>query len=200
MIFFSSDRKESGFTLIEVIVALALFGLIALAGVTLLGSVLRVQRGTQGRLERLADEQRAMFVLADDFSSMANAPLVTTAGTVEFARRTSAGPRALRYALSGGILQRTLDHGAHVQPVLGNVAALHWQYYVHGGGWVERWPPKLEQAQAWPAAVALDLTLAETPPRSLRRVVILPLRPAPPPPRLQLPGQQQLVQQLPAPP
>ena len=184
--------SEHGFTLIEVIVALALFALIALAGVTLLGSVLRVQRGTQGRLERLADEQRAMFVLADDFGAMANAPLIATATSVEFARRTPAGPRALRYALSDGVLQRVLDHGAQVQPLLGGVGEVRWQYYVRGKGWSERWPPTVEQTQVWPAAIALDLELAGPvgmPPRSLRRVVVLPLRPALPPPRLILPEQ-----------
>ncbi len=188
----TTTQRDTGFTLIEVIVALALFGLIALAGVTLLGSVLRVQRGTQGRLERLADEQRAMFVLADDFGSVANAPLTAAATGVEFARRTPAGPRALRYALKDGVLQRALDHGAQVQSLLGGVAALHWRYYVRGNGWSERWPPVPEQPQAWPAAIAVDLDLTVppgTPPKTLRRVVVLPLRPALPPPRLALPGQ-----------
>ncbi len=200
--------RDPGFTLIEVVIALALFALIALAGVTLLNSVLRVQRGTQGRLERLADEQRAMFVIADDFGSMANAPLTATASGVEFARRTPAGPRALRYALADGGLQRALDHGAQVQQLLGGVTALRWQYYVRGKGWSERWPPSPEQAQAWPSAIAVDIdvtasgagssrTRASASSRdpsaasvgSLRRVVVLPLRPAPPPPRLVLPGQ-----------
>ena len=195
-----SSASETGFTLVEVIIALALFALIALAGVTLLGSVLRVQHGTQGRLERLADEQRALFVIADDFGAMANAPLTASAAGVEFTRRTAAGPRTVRYALTDGVLQRALDHGAQVQQLLGGVAALRWSYYVRGKGWSERWPPSPEQAQAWPAAVAAELELAGQPdsssryaagpaPRTLRRVVVLPLRPTLAPPRLTLPGQ-----------
>ena len=44
---------EAGLTLVEVLVALALFSLIGLAGFTMLDNILRVQSGTQGRLERL---------------------------------------------------------------------------------------------------------------------------------------------------
>ena len=173
-------RADAGFTLIEVIIALALFGLIALAGVTLLGSVVRVQRGTEGRLERLAELQRAMAVLEGDFTSIADAPFAGNAAAAEFARLTPDGARAVGYALKGDVLQRTLDRGGRVQRVLGGVAAVRFAYYHVPEGWLGFWPPSPQRVAEWPAAVAVDITLAGSPARTLRRVVDLPARPQTP--------------------
>ena len=57
---------EAGLTLIEVLVALALFSLIGLAGFTMLDNILRVQSGTQGRLERLGQIDRALVIFSRD--------------------------------------------------------------------------------------------------------------------------------------
>lgn len=170
---------ERGFTLIEVIIALALFGLIALAGVTLLGSVVRVQRGTEGRLERLAELQRTTAVLAGDFAAIADAPLAGNATAVDFARRTPDGARPIGYSIKDGALMRTLDRGARQQRVLGGVTAVRFAYYRRDAGWQAFWPPTALLAAQWPAAVAVDITLAGARPRVLRRVVDLPVRAAP---------------------
>ena len=45
----------AGFSLVEVLVALAIFALIGVAGFSMLDQVLRTQRLTEGRLERLAE-------------------------------------------------------------------------------------------------------------------------------------------------
>ena len=59
--------REAGVTLTEVLVALVLFALIGGAGLAVLDQVLRVQARTDGRLERLAEVQRAMHLLTLDF-------------------------------------------------------------------------------------------------------------------------------------
>lgn len=160
---------DDGFTLVEVVVALALSALISLAGTALVGTVFDVRQRTAGRLERLADLDRAMVVVGRDFEAIADAPLAGSATRVAFARRGGDGmPVAIRYLLAGTVLQRV--EGGRRQAVLDHVAAARWRYYANPGGWQTHWPEA-----AWPLAVSLDLTLA--PGGVLRRVADLPTRP-----------------------
>ena len=169
---------EAGFTLIETIIALALFGLIAVAGLALVDSVLGIRARTDGRLERLAELQRAMFVIGADLDQISAGPIAEAQGTLSFRRHaTSLDGRgeAVRYTLAGDTLQRSL--GADKRPaqrLLTGVSAARWSYFVPGSGWRAGWPPDPQQADFWPAAVALDVTLREG---TLRRVVDLPERP-----------------------
>jgi len=172
----------AGFTLIEVIVALVLFALIALAGVAMLDTILGVQHRTDGQLDRLGDLERAMFVVSRDFEAIADAPLVGSSGGVAFNRHAATGPAiVIRYDRVGTILRRSQN--GRQQRMLDGVTALQWRYYAVGTGWQSRWPATDKQAQLWPAAVELDLTLAPTAGGlggTLRRIVDLPARPLPP--------------------
>ncbi len=62
------DGEEQGFTLIEMLVALALLALISLAGFALIQTVLNAQQRTDGRLERLAGLERAVYLIDADFA------------------------------------------------------------------------------------------------------------------------------------
>ena len=59
---------DAGFTLVEMLVALALFAAIGLAGFTVLDTVVRVRGGTEGRLERLGEIDRALALLTLDLT------------------------------------------------------------------------------------------------------------------------------------
>ncbi|MCR5872367.1 prepilin-type N-terminal cleavage/methylation domain-containing protein [Sphingomonas sp. J344] len=63
-------RGDDGFTLLELIISLGLFALIAVAGLTLLNSVMTTQERTEGRLDRTAAIQRTMFVLQSDLDQI----------------------------------------------------------------------------------------------------------------------------------
>ena len=63
-------RGRNGFTLIEVIIALSLFALIGVAGFSMLSGVLQTQERTDGRLRRLSDIQRAVFVISADLDQV----------------------------------------------------------------------------------------------------------------------------------
>ncbi|TYT25372.1 type II secretion system protein GspJ [Luteimonas viscosa] len=60
-----------GFTLLEVMAALALFGLIAAAGVAVMGHAADSQRILRGRMDRLGEFQRARALLRADLSQAA---------------------------------------------------------------------------------------------------------------------------------
>lgn len=173
------EQSDAGFTLIEVIVALALFAIIALAGVALVDTVLGAQARTAGRLDRLGDLQRAMVVVARDLTGIADAPLAGSATGVGFDRHVAGGAIGISYRLAGDVFER-ID-GGRTQVVLDHVAAVRWHYYALPGGWQERWPASDAQARGWPLAVAVEVDLAGPGlSGTLRRVIDLPVRPLPP--------------------
>jgi len=59
---------EQGFTLVEVIVALFIFGLLAASGVALLAFSVRAQAAATARLDDLAGERRLAALLTADFA------------------------------------------------------------------------------------------------------------------------------------
>lgn len=178
-------EAEAGFTLIELMISLALFGLIALAGLALVDSLMGIRDRTEGRLDRLAEVQRAMYVIDNDLAQISPGTLEGDSATVSFNRPLAAAgglPVRIDYQLGAGTLLRGfrgrgLPQGA--QRMLQGVSAVRWSYYRPDMGWVDRWPPAPELAKQWPAAVAADIVLAPggTVNGSLRRVVPLPVHP-----------------------
>lgn len=183
----SSGRlSDAGFTLIEVLVALALFALISGAGFTVLDQVLRTQSGTEGRLERLAEVQRAMFLLTDDFLQARGRSFTAEAGaggaTIRLRRNAadvSGGAVRLTYRLQDATLLRIVSgtSGPPIaeQPLLAGVVSADWKFFDPQAGWVADWPPAGQlpnTASPNPQAVELRVTLIGG--TFLRRVALLP--------------------------
>lgn len=169
---------EAGFTLIELMISLSLFALIAIAGLALVDGIIKVQGRTEQRLDRLADVQRTMFVVASDLDQIASGRMTGGGNTLGFTRAAPGIGGAsvpLRYVAAGGALVRTI--GPATQPVLSGVAEARWRFW--DGAWVDRWPLRDEDKERWPRAVALEMDVAGPggTPVSLRRVVALPVRP-----------------------
>lgn len=172
--------SEHGFTLIEMMVALALLALISIAGAALVNSVIGARGRVQQRLDRLADLQRAMYLIDADLRQIAPAPILLQGNRLSFGRHAGQGANGdqlVSYALEGSDLTRTIN-GVR-QPILGKVSGLQWSFYAKPAGWRPTWPPDPKQPDAWPAAIAAELTLAPSEGASgpLRRIVILPSHP-----------------------
>lgn len=176
---------EAGFTLIELMISLALFGLIAMAGLALVDALMGIQSRTEGRLDRLAELQRAMYVVDNDLGQTGMGAVEGDATGLSFTRPLAAAggvPVRVRYELGSGSLLRSL-RGPGLPPgtqrVLQGVSSLRWSYYQPATGWVDRWPPTAELSGKWPAAVAADIVLAPgaSVSGSVRRVVALPGQP-----------------------
>ena len=173
---------EAGVTLTEVLVALVLFAHIGGAGLAVLDQLLRVQARTDGRLERLAEVQRAMHLLTLDFMQATGGSLGSSDGAVGFRRSGGPGGMAVRYGLDGADLTRTVSgsSGEARQVLLSGVDAARWQFYAPESGWTDAWPPDPAQPAANPAAVSLRVRVAG-PGLSgeLRRIALLPAEVAP---------------------
>lgn len=169
---------ESGFTLIEMIVALALFGLISLAGFTLVDTALRARARTEGRAERLAAIERAVAILDADVGQVAPGPILLDGAGIGFRRHTPAGDVPIRYSFADGALERSI--GGRRQPLLTRVIGGRLSFYAAGEGWRDSWPPSKERADEWPIALAFEVALAPGDPGPggmVRRVIELPAKP-----------------------
>lgn len=167
-------RHEAGFTLVEMLVALVLLALISLAGFALIQTVLAAQHRTEGRLERLARLERALYLIDADFAQAIEGPYVAD-NAVLIRRNAAGGPVIVGYALVGGALVRI--YGATPRPLIGNVGAAEWRFH-RGGAWTAQAPSREDPQPA--DAIALTLRLLPdngAPGGTLRRVVALPARP-----------------------
>lgn len=187
-------QGTAGFTLVEVLVALVLFALIGTAGFTMLDQVLRTQRQTEGRLDRLAELQRAMYLATVDFAHAGSGSLrlekALSEGAASVTIRRSdpdagGGVVGLRYALDGDVFERTVSGavGAPLvrQALVTDVEAVNWEFSADGSGWMPDWPPKAAPDDEGgpasnPRAVGLTLMLRGGDQR-LRRVMLLPADP-----------------------
>ncbi len=64
-------NKHGGFTLLEVLIAMTIFALISLAGVTILDTVIKSEDNSQQRMARLNEIQRAFLIMERDFIQLA---------------------------------------------------------------------------------------------------------------------------------
>jgi general secretion pathway protein J len=173
----SDRREEAGFTLLELMISLGLFALIAVAGLALVDGIIKVQDRTEGRFDRLADLQRAMFVLSGDLDQIARGTVSGGADKLSFSRAAPAVGGAavpVHYSIANGNLVRQV--GPILQPLLGGITAMRWRFW--DGAWTDRWPLDDKSRERWPGAIEIEMQVAGPGgvPGTLRRVVTLPAR------------------------
>lgn len=169
---------------------MGLFALIAVAGFSLLETVLRTQERTETRLRRLSEIQRALFVMASDFDQVSGG-LEGTADGVMFQKIDAAGRTFIvRYGHSNAVLVRTVSgpSGERTQPILRNVSDARWSYQLTGAIWAQATPVRPAAALITPdsgvpalpplavRAVAIDLVVAgpDGRPATVRRLIATP--------------------------
>jgi general secretion pathway protein J len=178
---------EAGFTLIELMISLGLFALIAVAGLALVQGILNVQGRTETRLDRLAEFQRTMFVIASDLDQISHGRVTgDPEHGLAFSRTAPGigGPSIeVRYRVLKGILVR--QAGGMPQRLLPGVKGAEWRVF-DGTSWLAAWPRNDDEADLWPRAIEVRMQVTTPgggPSGTLRRVVALPaqvVEPAPP--------------------
>lgn len=164
------------------LVALALFAVIATTAFTVLREILHVQAATEGRLDRLARIERTSYVLTRDFLQTAGGSLVAGGEGVAFRRSGAEGDLAVRYLLEGSSFVREVSGGPGLgvvrQALLPGVLGVDWRFYDPRGGWRSDWPPPPEPAPLLePAPLPEPGPLPESAPEPTPGPASAPMRP-----------------------
>jgi general secretion pathway protein J len=169
--------KDAGFTLVEVVVALALMALISLAALTVLTSLVQTNERTAGAVESLSRLQRGLFLLTRDFDEAQQVAVDGALVTLKRPGAHEAPVLTVQYRFAGGVLTRQVGgDGARPQRILTNLKDLHWRFLDADRSWRDRW----SAVEGQPQAVELTLVAPDGPherPVSVRRIFMPPATP-----------------------
>ncbi len=199
--------KRNGFTLVEVLVALLIFGMIAGAGVAMLSFSVRAQGTTAAKLDDLGALNRTVSILSADLAQAVARPTRDERGTrlPGFAGEAGGaadpmlrlvrggwsnldgsarpGLQKVAYRVSDGTLQRIgypmLDGAPPLPPaaLLTGVADVRARYR-YRGAWSDRW----DGTAGAPLPDAVELRIGRTDRRQYRLMFLVGSGYVPPPP------------------
>lgn len=175
------QSRTRGLTLVEVLVALAILGLLSLLAYRALDSTLRVRDKAAHEAGRWRELSFFFDRLRDDIDQPApRGPSLATGARLPAWRGGDSSLeiatighdahllRHVQYRLNAGVIELLLwpafDAAPEAVPethqVVGAVRSLRFRYLDRSNVWVERWPPRPSETDA-PLAVLVDLTLTD---------------------------------------
>ncbi len=175
-------RKQRGFTLLELIIAISIFGVIMVMAYGALRHIADTAHHLEQRSEQLADLQRAFFIISKDFQLLADRKIrdqfgdeqpalrVDDEGRVEFTRSGWRNPlgqlrsslQRVAYHLEEGVLYRdywrVLDRAQDSEPLRTDLIKNVEKFEVEllppkGEEWASTWPPYNNNPEQVPASL-----------------------------------------------
>jgi len=178
-----------GFTLLELLIALFIFTLVAVILTGILHTVFTAQSATEKQSNRLASLQIAMLLLSRDVEQIINRPIYNAKNLTEpaiigtptsltfthggFANPQSQLPRSTlqrtQYSLENNYFIRStwavLDQTSHSLPakriLLSRVTDLQFEYLDDHNQFQQNWPPADKKTAIFPRGIRVSLTLAK---------------------------------------
>ncbi len=173
--------KISGFTLLELLVAVAVFAVIAALASSGFNSVLNSATRSEEQMDRLAELQKAMIIIARDVQQAVDRPIRDEFGSpsppfigsqqtelLEFSRTGRRNPtniarshiQRVGYRLDDETLYRqswsVLDRAQDSEPLEGKliegITEIEIRYLDESRQWQNQWPPLTTGASGTPAA------------------------------------------------
>ncbi len=197
-------RAARGFTLLELLIAIALFALLGVGTYRLLDSVLRVDEATRLQEQRLRELTRGMAAFERDLRQVLARPVRAPYGdslaallgegrerqTLEFTRtgwrNPTDSPRSrlqrVRWEVRDGywerrywpVLDQAQDSQPQVQQVLDGVSGWQVRYLDQDGNWQDSWPGGVDEQSLGTLPRAVELRLEHRHYGVLRRLFRLP--------------------------
>lgn len=192
-------RKASGFSLIEILVALAVFAALAAVAWGALSQIAKARSSLDVQQQRFAQVVRAVSSIERDLRQSISRPVrgnfgellpavLGSAERIELSRLGHANPRAeqrsnierVRYEVEDTVLRRgpyeVLDRAAgsalQWREMLDGVERFRLRYLDAQGAWLEQWPSRENAAEDLPRAIEFNIELEDF--GELRRVIALP--------------------------
>ncbi|VVN97039.1 type II secretion system protein GspJ [Pseudomonas fluorescens] len=177
-------NRQEGFTLLELVIAMAIFALLGLACWRLFDGVVRAERSTAVHERELRSLQRALAVIERDVLQVSTQPIALKQTLLQLQRGNWRNPldqprselQNVSYRLDQGILWRESSSAEQPlrqrQKLLTDVSALSWRLFDSQTGWRNDWP--VSRAKPAPAPKALEVTLSTRRSEQIRRVLLLP--------------------------
>jgi general secretion pathway protein J len=174
-------QSSAGFTLLELLVALSIFSLIAIMSYNGLKVVLNTQAETEIQADSLAELQKVYLLLQRDIEQVVPRPVrdeygdeqpaLTGDDTLQLTRGGWSNPAGhLRSTLqrvgyayedrqlvrySWAVLDRAQDSEAQRQPLVGDIEEMTIRYLAENNEWGDRWPNPLAQGDGAIVGAAL---------------------------------------------
>lgn len=154
-------RGDAGLTLVEVLVSLAIFAVIGVAGLAILNTVARTGERTEGRLDRLAEIDRAFLVIRRDLMQIAPAAVTLGDSAFAFRRLAADGAVPVTFLVEDTTLTRRIGQAAAGdavdQTLLSGTASIRWRLLDGARAWHTVWPPLNAEAAGRPLAAEMTL-------------------------------------------
>lgn len=198
------SARIRGFTLLELLVAIAILALVAVGSYRLLFDTISTRDKGMAREHALRDLQRAEMILQRDLMQVAARPIRDEFGdarpafylpqenSLEFTRRGWRNPLQearsdlirVRYRVENGqlirehwqVLDRARTSAAQKTVLLDNVSDFHLQVHAKDN-WTENWPLLTQtqsDARTLPLPDAVEIRFTLAPWGEIRRVILLP--------------------------
>ncbi len=183
--------KSRGFTLLELIVAIAIFALISAMTYPSMIGILDLGNEAQQQADRLTEIQKAMTIISRDLRQIVDRPVRDSFGTevkavvgdtgtstvVEFSRSGWRNPvgmarphlQRVAYLLtdeklvrqSWYVLDRSSDTVASEQLLIDRVETVEIRFMDNAGKWQEFWPPADPDKPPLPRAIGVAIELED---------------------------------------
>lgn len=171
--------QQGGFTLLELLLAVAIFALLAVGSAQLTDSMLRADGARQAQADELRALGRALSLIQRDavqgvfVAELRHAAFAVSlhGSRVQWLVGAQQAPgaaaqselRVVEYWLDDGTLwrrRRSLEQGeGRAQRLLEGVEELRWRIHAQGKGWLQHWPGAEAPEQA-PDALEISLSTA----------------------------------------